>query len=83
VSNHRMDVEVLKDLGKTVFTCVTCHRQVEVSINDGALKVLNRGDTSVLHRAGSFGSGARLADEIETEVEAETGSGWAPGRSLH
>ena len=79
MSNHRMNVEVLKDLGKTVFTCVTCHRQLEIATSDGKLKILHHGDTTALHRAGSFPGAAGLVDEMDTEIEP----GNAPGRSLH
>jgi hypothetical protein len=69
VLHHTMAVEVQKDLGRVVFTCMVCDRCLEIRTADGELTVLNRGDQAVAHSGATPGALAEALGHGEVAVE--------------
>lgn len=64
---HPMSVEVLREQGKTVFTCRVCERCIEIS-TDGALSIIHRGDQRAQHTGGSYS----IAVDIKEQGNAQS-----------
>lgn len=85
MNTHRMRARRVPELGKVVFTCLQCERCIEID-DDGALRVVARGDAESPHRGGTFGAaGEGGFGEEAAGLDAEVRPAGSPddGPALH